>query len=94
MPLRLAWASTGHKLQGVTIKKGSNVVAHGNSRMPDGLYYMMLSRAEAEENVFLEDFYPEKLKANPRAVEEDSKLKERSIAPLFKDISHKRADQV
>ena len=85
-PLRLAWACTGHKVQGVTIKKGTNTVVHGHKRMPDGLYYVMLSRAAAKENVFLENFYPEKLKANARSLEEDFKLKERSIVPSYEDL--------
>lgn len=85
-PLRLAWASTGHKLQGATIKKGSNIVAHGHRNMPDGLYYVMLSRTQAMENLFLENFLPNKLKANAEALEEDNKLKNRCILPSFEGI--------
>ena len=85
-PLTLAWASTGHKLQGVTIKKGSNVIAHGNPRMPEGLYYVMLSRAESIENVYLENFLPSKLKPNKEALEEDQRLQERSIVSSFENL--------
>ena len=85
-PLRLAWASTGHKLQGATIKRGSNIVAHGHKKMPDGLYYVMLSRTQAMENLFLENFLPDKLKANAEALEEDHNLRERSIVPSFEGL--------
>ena len=61
-PMRLAWACTGHKVQGITIQKGTNIVVHGHKRLPEALYYTMLSRAQVMENVFLEDFYPEKIK--------------------------------
>lgn len=43
-PLKLAWGSTAHKVQGITIKNGTNVVIHGHSRIPNGMYYLMLSR--------------------------------------------------
>ena len=85
-PLRLAWAVTGHKVQGLTIKRGSDVVAHGYKKMPNALYYVILSRAQAMENVFLKNFLPEKLKADPSALEEDCKLQERCIIPSYKDM--------
>ena len=53
-PLKLAWGSTGHKVQGITIKKGTNVVVHGHEKIPDGMYYLMLSRAEEMEQVYIE----------------------------------------
>ena len=82
-PLRLAWATTGHKVQGVTIKKGTNVVLHGHKRMPYSLMYVMLSRAEKQENVFLEKFDPSQIRVDPMALEEDSKLDARSIVPSY-----------
>ena len=85
-PLRLAWASTTHKLQGTTIKKGSNLVTHGYNKMPDGMYYVMLSRVTCMENVFNENFLPEKLTANDEALKANADLEKRDIAPSYKDI--------
>ena len=53
-PLKLAWGSTGHKVQGITIKKGTNAVIHGHAKIPNGMYYLMLSRAEEMEQVYIE----------------------------------------
>ena len=50
-PLKLAWASTGHKVQGITIKRGILVVIHGHKRIPDGMYYIMLSRAQEIQQI-------------------------------------------
>ena len=86
-PLRLAWASTGHKVQGVGIKEGTDVVVHGHKYMPYALMYMMLSRAEKKENVFLEDFEPKYIKADPNSLKEDAKLDARSIVPKYEEMS-------
>ena len=52
-PLKSAWASTAHKVQGITIKKGTNAVIHGHERIPNGMYYLMFSRVEEMEQVYL-----------------------------------------
>ena len=53
-PLKLAWASTAHKVQGITIKRGTNVVIHGHENIPDGMYYLMLSRVQDIDQIYLE----------------------------------------
>ena len=88
-PLRLAWATTGHRVQGVSIKKGTNVVIHGHKRMPYQLMYMMLSRAESKDNVFLENFDPKQIRADPKALEEEARLDTRSIVPLYENMHFK-----
>ena len=85
-PMRLAWASTAHKVQGVTIKKGSDVVTHGDQKMPDGMYYVMLSRAQDMENVYNENFLPSKLKANADALKEDHSLEQRCVSSSLKEM--------
>ena len=95
-PLKAAWASTGHKVQGITIKKGTNVVIHGHEHIPDGMYYLMLSRAQEMEQVYLEmplkkkgkgkhEKVKLKIKANPRSLKENENLIQRSIVPSYKE---------
>ena len=92
-PLKLAWGSTGHKVQGITIKRGTNVVIHGHERIPDGMYYLMLSRAEELEQVYIEmpklKKTSEKLRleirANPRSLQENENLVQRSIVQSYKE---------
>ena len=95
-PLKLAWASTGHKVQGITIKTGQNVVVHGHEKIPNGMYYLMLSRAQQLEQIYME--MPLKknkqtgkfekiefiIKANPHSLQENENLVQRSIVPDFK----------
>ena len=85
-PLRLAFASTTHKVQGITIKKGSNLVTHGDIKMPNSMYYVMLSRVTALENVFNENFLPERLKANEDALEANTDLAKRDIVPSYRNM--------
>ena len=85
-PLKLAWASTGHKIQGVTIKKGTNVVIHGNKHMPDSMYYVMLSRAQDISQVYLENFTGS-IRANHDNLVENQNLVKRSIVHENKDVN-------
>ena len=85
-PSKLAWVVTGHKVQGLTIKRGSNIICHGYKKMPNALYYAMLSIAQSKENVFLENFLPDKLKANPGSVEVDQRLHERCLIESYKQM--------
>ena len=37
-PLKLACSSTGYEVQGITIKKGTNVIIHGHQKIPKGTH--------------------------------------------------------
>jgi ATP-dependent DNA helicase PIF1 len=67
VPLRLAWAFTIHKSQGVTldlaqIDLGSNIFEYGQS-------YVGLSRMRSLDGLYLTGFNPNKIKTNPIVAE-------------------------
>ena len=83
-PLRLAWALTGHKVQGITIKRPQKVVVHGHPRIPKSMYYLMFSRAQDLEQIYVKNFTG-KILANENSLAENKKLVERSIVPSYEE---------
>ena len=81
-PLRLAWASTAHKVQGLTVKVPTKLIIHGCKMIPDAMLYTMLSRAQTLEQVYVDNFNGI-IKANPHSLDENSKLIKKSIVPMF-----------
>ena len=82
-PLRLAFAMTGHKMQGQTVKKGSKLVVNWCKRMPQALAYMMLSRSESIEDIFIAgNFDPKQIRCNEKALDEANRLEEISLTNL------------
>ena len=83
-PLKLAWAPTRHNVQGITIKRPQKVVIHGHPRIPPSMYYLMFSRAQDLEQVYVENF-TKVIKANEKSLEENKNLVERSIVPSYEE---------
>ena len=81
-PLKLAWALTGHKVQGITIKRPQKVVVHGHPNIPKSMYYLMFSRAQDLEQVYVKDFTG-KIIANEKSLAENNNLAGRSIVPSY-----------
>ena len=50
-PLKLSWANTAHKMQGLTVKAGSKLICHWNTRLTPGMAYVMLGRSQLLETV-------------------------------------------
>ena len=74
-PLRLSWASTCHKIQGITMPKGRNFVAHGHKKIPAAMQYVMLGRVSNLENLYLsENFDLNKVRCNKKALAEKLRL--------------------
>ena len=82
-PIKLAFAITGHKMQGQTIKRGSKLVVNWSNILPPALGYVMCSRCEAMEDLFIAGrFDPEKIRCHPNALEEANRLDGISLSNL------------
>lgn len=66
IPLRLAWAMTIHKMQGATMDMAEMDI--GNTVFEFGQTYVALSRVKALSGLYLTEFYPHKIKANPDVI--------------------------
>jgi ATP-dependent DNA helicase PIF1 len=63
IPLRLAWASTIHRIQGQTLPSG--IYASMRSIFAPGQAYTALSRAPSLDKVWLSDYAPSAITAHP-----------------------------
>lgn len=67
IPLVLSWATTIHKSQGMTLSRAEMNL--GNQVFECGQIYVALSRVKSLEGLYLTEFNPYKIKANPRVVQ-------------------------
>lgn len=85
IPLRLGYAFTAHKLQGVTLKRGTDMICHGHKQVKRGMIYVMLSRCESIDNVFLADNVDlNKIKCDIPALFETQRLEQIDQVPISK----------
>jgi ATP-dependent DNA helicase PIF1 len=66
IPLRLAWALTIHKMQGSTVDMAEMDI--GKTVFEYGQTYVALSRVKTLAGVYLTEFYPHKIRANPAVI--------------------------
>ena len=70
-PVKVAFATTAHKIQGQTVKKPEKVVVDLRSVFQPAMAYVMLSRVESIEQLFiLEQFDESKIYGNKNAIDE------------------------
>jgi ATP-dependent DNA helicase PIF1 len=67
IPLCLAWALTIHKIQGATLEMAEMDI--GQSIFEYGQTYVALSRIKSLNGLYLSEFHPFKIKANPKVKE-------------------------
>ena len=79
-PLRLAYASTIHKIQGFSVEKPKELIIDLSGRIRASQAYVSLSRAEELQQITLiGDFNRKKLIADKSALAELSSMKERCL---------------
>ena len=79
-PLRLAFASTAHKVQGMTIKKPNSLVVDLCSVREAAQAYVILSRVQTLAQLFiLESVAPDKITASAIAMEELDRMNRKAI---------------
>ena len=80
IPLKLAFASTAHKVQGLTVKKPSSLVADLRSVREPAQAYVILSRVQALSQLFiLESLNEEKISSSVAALAELKRMEEVSV---------------
>ena len=83
-PLRLAWARTIHKSQGLSLE---HVVGDiGNAKFSAWLIYVLLSRVTSHDGLYLDPFPTFKRFNAIKGILEDRQLHEKDLEQLFYDI--------
>ena len=79
-PLRLAFASTAHKVQGLTVKKPNNLVVDLKSVRENAQAYVILSRVQALTQLYiLDSLCPHKITACSKAITELERMERIAI---------------
>ena len=80
---------TCHKMQGQTIKKGTNLVIHWNKKLPAAMAYVMMGRIEDVENLYITGTFNEKkIRCEKKALEEALRIERISFSWKTKDICY------
>ena len=79
-PLTLAWASTIHKVQGLTLDE--IVVDMKGGRFSPGQAYVAFSRVKKLEGLHIVNFNPKAIKASEDVKEEMARLAKKQLSPL------------
>ncbi|PIA52728.1 hypothetical protein AQUCO_01000534v1 [Aquilegia coerulea] len=66
IPLMLAWATSIHKMQGMTL---DSLHADLSRAFGPGMVYVALSRVRSQDGLYLSGFDPSKIQAHPKVVE-------------------------
>ena len=75
IPLRLAWAITVHKSQGMSLDSAEIDLSKS---FEYGMGYVALSRVRSLDGLFLKGIHPRSLNMHPKVVQLDGKLREQS----------------
>jgi hypothetical protein len=78
-PIQLAFAITAHKIQGQTVTKPSGLVADLSSVFTAGQAYVILSRVQCLQQLYLLSFPDNKIKTDPKAKQETEEMTLRSL---------------
>ena len=79
-PIRLSYAITAHKVQGKTIPAPAKVAMDLKEVWEPAQAYVMMSRVQALDQVFIVDDFENKIiRADPKALEEHKRLEDTSI---------------
>jgi hypothetical protein len=79
-PIKLAFATTAHKIQGQTVKKPQKVIVDIRSVFQPAMAYVMLSRVESIEQLYiLEELNESKIYASHAAIEELQNMNKLSV---------------
>ena len=79
-PLRLAFSSTIHKIQGITVKSPKSLVIDIDSSLEAAQSYVMLSRVQELSQILIYgEFKDNKIRHCPKALEEEMSLAENAM---------------